>query len=216
MYLIVGLGNPGDRYAANRHNIGFMALDLLVDRHNGAAGPRDGFGPWRSRFKARVAEGRFGADRLLALKPSVFMNLSGQPVAEAARFFSLPPSRIIVIHDDLDLPAGALRVKQGGGAGGHNGLRSLDAHLGPAYWRLRLGIGHPGHRDRVNAHVLGNFSAADYDRIAPALDAAADCFPVWLRDGPAAFTNAAALRLNPPRNRPAGDALPAPGHANKD
>ncbi len=203
MHLIVGLGNPGPRYAGNRHNIGFMALDLLVARHH--AGPEAEFGPWRHRFQGRVSAGRISAMRVVALQPSVFMNLSGQSVGEAARFFGLMPDQVIVIHDDLDLPPGALRIKQGGSAGGHNGLRSLDAHLGPAYWRLRLGIGHPGHRDRVNAHVLGDFSTAERALIAPVLETVADCFPLWLKEGPAAFSNAAALSLNPPRTRAAGD-----------
>ena len=153
MHLIVGLGNPGSGYAGNRHNIGFMAIDAIHARH--------GFSPWRSRFSADVSEGRIGTDKVLLLKPQTFMNLSGQAVGEACRFFKLTDSDVSVIHDELDLEPGRTRIKRGGGHGGHNGLKSLDAHLGRGYRRVRLGIGHPGHKDLVSGYVLKDFPKAD-------------------------------------------------------
>ena len=153
MHLIVGLGNPGAQYARNRHNIGFMAVDAIHARH--------GFTPWRSRFSAHVAEGRIGSHKALLLKPQTFMNLSGQAVGEACRFFRVEVADITVIHDDLDLDPGRVRIKRGGGHGGHNGLRSLDAHVGREYRRVRLGIGHPGHKDLVSGYVLKDFPKAD-------------------------------------------------------
>jgi PTH1 family peptidyl-tRNA hydrolase len=139
MRLVVGLGNPGSRYARNRHNVGFMAVDAIARRH-GSPG-------FRSRFKGELAEGPIGGERVLLLKPQTFMNLSGESVGEAARFFKILPSEIIVIHDEIDLRPGKLRVKLGGGSAGHNGLRSIDGLLGPDYWRVRIGVGHPGIRN---------------------------------------------------------------------
>jgi PTH1 family peptidyl-tRNA hydrolase len=170
MLLWVGLGNPEPGMARNRHNIGFMAVDAIASRH--------GFTPWRSRFKGQCAEGRIGLEKILLLKPMTYMNLSGESVQEAAAFYKIQPGDIIAFHDELDLAPGKMRVKKGGGNAGHNGLRSMDRHLGtPDYWRVRLGIGHPGDKARVTGHVLSDFSKADKDWLDLLLDemaAAAD------------------------------------------
>src|SRR5205823_12766935 len=150
MRLVVGLGNPGARYARNRHNIGFMAIEAIARRHRAAG--------FRNRFKGRLAEASIGGERVLLLKPQTFMNASGESVGETARFFKLLLSDIIVIHDEIDLRPGKLRVKRGGGSAGHNGLRSIDALLGPDYWRLRVGVGHPGIKGLVHASVLQDVS----------------------------------------------------------
>ena len=171
MLLLVGLGNPGPRHADNRHNIGFMALDRLVERH--------GVSPWRKRFQGEMAEGRLtgkgsgGAAKVLALKPMTFMNESGRSVGEAMRFYKLAPADVVVFHDELDLAAGKVKVKLGGGVAGHNGLRSIASHIGPDYRRVRLGIGHPGHKEKVLGHVLGDFAKADQDWLDRLLDAVA-------------------------------------------
>ncbi|MBF0393022.1 MAG: aminoacyl-tRNA hydrolase [Alphaproteobacteria bacterium] len=174
MRLVVGLGNPGAGYAGNRHNIGFMAVDTLVRRH--------GFGPWRAKFQGRLADGVIAGGKVLALEPETYMNLSGQSVAAAMRFHKIAPEDVIVLHDELDLPPGRVRVKKGGGAGGHNGLKSIDAHIGREYWRVRLGIGHPGNKDLVSGYVLHDFAKADDAWLGPLLDAVADAFP-FLLDG---------------------------------
>jgi len=167
MLLWVGLGNPEPGMARHRHNIGFMALDVIARRH--------GFSPWRQRFKGHVAEGVVGGEKILALKPMTYMNASGESVQSAAGFFKIPAADITVFHDELDLAPGKVRVKRGGGAAGHNGLRSMDQMLGtPDYWRVRLGIGHPGDKARVMGHVLGDFAKADMEWLLPCLDAVAD------------------------------------------
>jgi PTH1 family peptidyl-tRNA hydrolase len=167
MLLWVGLGNPEPGMARQRHNIGFMALDTIAIRH--------GFSPWRQRFKGFLAEGTVGGEKVLGLKPMTYMNASGESVQAAAAFFKLAPDAITAFHDELDLVPGKVRVKRGGGAAGHNGLRSMDRQLGtPDYWRVRLGIGHPGHKDRVLGHVLGDFAKVDRDWLLPMLDAVAD------------------------------------------
>ncbi len=191
MRLVVGLGNPGAGYADNRHNIGYMAVDAIVRRHS--------FGPFRARFQGDVAEGRIGGDKVLALKPRTYMNLSGQAVAQAARFFKLAPEDVIVLHDDLDLAPGKMRVKKGGGAGGHNGLKSIDAHLGRDYWRVRLGIGHPGERDQVTQFVLQDFAKADRAWLEPLLDAVAAAFPLMVDGDDNGFMNRVAVLTRPPR-----------------
>lgn len=169
MLLLVGLGNPGASYAGNRHNIGFLALEAIARRH--------GFGPWRRRFQGELAEGRLGdapeGARVLALKPMTYMNESGRAVAEACRFYKLTPSSVVVLHDELDLAPGKVKIKVGGGVAGHNGLRSIASHLGPDFKRVRLGIGHPGHRDRVHGWVLSDFAKADAAWLEPLLDAVA-------------------------------------------
>ena len=199
MKLWVGLGNPGPKYAGNRHNIGFMALDRIAADH--------GFSPWKRGFQGLVSDGRFGSDRVLLLKPETFMNLSGQSVGEALRFHKLTPADVTVFHDELDLAPGKLRLKQGGGHAGHNGLRSIHAHIGEAYGRVRLGIGHPGHKDAVSAYVLHDFAKADQDWLDDLLRGLSDGAPALAAgDGPR-FLNAVTARTAPARNSGSG----APG-----
>ncbi|MBO9467422.1 aminoacyl-tRNA hydrolase [Tropicibacter sp. R15_0] len=192
MQLFVGLGNPGGKYAKNRHNIGFMALDQIASDH--------GFGPWKSKFQGQIAEGRLGGDKVLLLKPETFMNLSGQSVGEAMRFYKMEPGDVTVFHDELDLAPGKCRVKMGGGHAGHNGLRSIHAHIGEAYQRIRLGIGHPGRKDLVSAYVLHDFPKADDDWLNNLLWGISDG-AAHLADGDTGkFQNAVALKTNPPRS----------------
>ncbi|EEW26835.1 aminoacyl-tRNA hydrolase [Rhodobacter ferrooxidans] len=191
MKLFAGLGNPGAKYAGNRHNIGFMAVDRIAADH--------GFGPWRSRFQGLAAEGSLGGEKLVLLKPATFMNLSGQSVAEALRFYKLTPADLVVFHDELDLAPGKARVKQGGGHAGHNGLRSIHAHIGEAYGRVRLGIGHPGHKDAVAAYVLNDFAKADADWLEDLLHGISDGAALLAAGDGARFLNALALRTAPPR-----------------
>lgn len=192
MQLFVGLGNPGGKYARNRHNIGFMALDRIAEDH--------GFGPWKSRFQAEMTEGRLGGDKVLLLKPMTYMNLSGQSVGEAMRFYKLEPRDVIVFHDELDLAPGRLKVKTGGGHAGHNGLRSIHQHIGEAYARVRLGIGHPGRKELVSAYVLHDFAKADEEWLDDLMRGISDGAPA-LADGDAGrFMNAVALRMKPPQD----------------
>ncbi|MFN3824313.1 MAG: aminoacyl-tRNA hydrolase [Pseudorhodobacter sp.] len=191
MKLIVGLGNPGTKYAANRHNIGFMAVDRIAADH--------GFSPWKTAFKGRVAEGRLGAEKVVLLKPETFMNLSGEAVRAAMTWHKLTPADVIVLHDELDLAPGKLRLKQGGGHAGHNGLRSIHAQIGEAYARLRLGIGHPGHKDAVAHYVLHDFAKADADWLDDLLRGISDgAEALAAGDGPR-FTNTVGLRMAPAR-----------------
>lgn len=194
MKLFAGLGNPGAKYADNRHNIGFMAMDAIADGHS--------FAPWRSKFQGEVSEGRLGSEKVVLLKPHTFMNLSGQSVAEALRFFKLDLADLTVFHDELDLAPGKLRLKQGGGHAGHNGLRSIHGHLGPDYARVRLGIGHPGHKDRVSSYVLSDFAKADQTWLDDLMRGISDGAPALAEgDGPR-FTNAVGLRMAPPKASP--------------
>ncbi len=170
MKLFVGLGNPGAQYAFNRHNVGFMAVDVMAAAH--------GFSPWRKRFQGLTCEGRLGGEQVLLLKPQTFMNESGRSAGEAARFYKVPVGDIVVFHDELDLAPGKVRVKIDGGVAGHNGLKSLTAHLGNDYMRVRIGIGHPGHRERVIGHVMRDFAKADMEWLEPVLDAMSDAAPV--------------------------------------
>ena len=197
MQLWVGLGNPGAKYAANRHNIGWMALDRIAADHS--------FGPWRTKFQGSMCEGNLGGEKVILLKPETFMNLSGQSVGEASRFFKLAPADITVFHDELDLAPGKVRIKTGGGHAGHNGLRSLHAHIGEAYNRVRLGIGHPGHKDRVAAYVLSDFAKAEQDWLDAVMRGIADGAPDLARGDTARFLNAVALRTTPPRAKSAVD-----------
>jgi PTH1 family peptidyl-tRNA hydrolase len=190
--LLVGLGNPGARYARHRHNIGFMALDAIAQSY--------GFAPWRSRFSSLVSEGQLGATRVLLQKPQIYMNLSGQAVAAAARFYKLPLQQIVVCHDELDLAAGKLRIKSGGGVAGHNGLRSIAEHLGSReFRRVRFGIGHPGHKSLVSGHVLSDFDAADRDWVVPLLGAFSEAAPLLAAGDDAGCMNRIALLLQPPK-----------------
>ncbi len=212
MKLIVGLGNPGPKYAGNRHNIGFMALDRIADDH--------GFGPWKSKFQGVISEGRFGSDKVILLKPETFMNNSGQSVGEAMRFYKLEPEDVIVLHDEIDLAPGKVRVKSGGGHAGHNGLRSMHAHIGDAYQRVRLGVGHPGHKDRVPGYVLHDFAKADQDWLDDVLRGISDGAAHLAAGDSGKFMNAVALRVNPPRSstsaKPDAKAAPAPSDPPKD
>ncbi|MCK0149569.1 aminoacyl-tRNA hydrolase [Marivita sp. S6314] len=192
MKLFVGLGNPGAKYAKNRHNIGFMALDEIASDH--------GFGSWKAKFQGQVTEGRLGSDKVLLLKPETFMNRSGQSVQAAMQFYKLVPGDVTVFHDELDLAPGKCRVKQGGGHAGHNGLRSIHGHIGEAYGRVRLGIGHPGHKDKVAGYVLNDFPKADAEWLDDLLRGISDG-AAHLADGDTGkFMNAVALRVNPPRS----------------
>ena len=207
MKLFVGLGNPGAKYAGNRHNIGFMALDRIAADH--------GFSPWRKAFHGLVAEGRLGAEKVILLKPETFMNLSGQSVQAALTFYKLDLSAVTVFHDELDLAPGKMRLKQGGGHAGHNGLRSIHGHLGEAYGRVRLGIGHPGHKDAVAAYVLHDFAKADTDWLEDQLRGISEGAAALAEGDTARFMNAVALRTAPPRSSttrpgPAPDPAPQP------
>ncbi|WP_413717212.1 aminoacyl-tRNA hydrolase [Silicimonas sp. MF1-12-2] len=204
MKLFVGLGNPGAKYAQNRHNIGFMAVDRIASDH--------GFGPWRSKFQGLVSEGQLGGEKVTLLKPETFMNRSGQSVGEAMRFYKLAPEDIVVFHDEIDLAPGKLRVKQGGGHAGHNGLRSLHGHIGDAYGRVRMGVGHPGHKDAVPTFVLKDFPKADQDWLDDMLRGISDGAEALAKGDTGRFQNAVALRLNPPRssNTPLQKPEPAP------
>ena len=163
MLLLVGLGNPGKQYEHNRHNIGFMAVDEIIYRHN--------FSEAKSNFQGMISEGRLGNEKVLILKPMTFMNLSGKSVSEAARFYKIPSENIFVFYDELDLAEGKIKFKTGGGNAGHNGLRSMDQYIDKNYNRIRIGIGHPGDKARVTGHVLGNFSKTDQSWLEPLIDA---------------------------------------------
>ncbi len=165
MKLFVGLGNPGGKYAGNRHNVGFMAVEAIASRH--------GFSPWKKRFQGLVAEGQIGAEKVLLLKPETYMNESGRAVGEAMRFLKIPLLDLVVLYDEIDLAPGKLKVKAGGGNAGHNGLRSISAHLDNDYVRVRVGVGHPGHKDLVAHYVLHDFAKADRVWLIPLLDAIA-------------------------------------------
>lgn len=202
MLLFVGLGNPGPEYALNRHNIGFMAVDAIVRRH--------GFSPWRAKFHGEFCEGTLAGEKVVALKPTTYMNDSGRSVAAAASFYKVEPTDLVVFHDELDLDPGRLKVKTGGGHAGHNGLRSIQAHLGPNFRRIRLGIGHPGAKERVTAHVLGNFAKVDREWLEPLLDDVADAAPKLAERDDVGFMNRvagtkpqAAVEPKPPRAAPA-------------
>lgn len=192
MQIFVGLGNPGAKYAGNRHNIGFMAVDRIAGDH--------GFGPWKAKFQGQVSEGRLGSEKVLLLKPETFMNLSGQSVGEAMRFYKLAPGDVTVFHDELDLAPGKMKVKTGGGHAGHNGLRSIHGHIGEAYRRVRLGIGHPGRKELVAQYVLHDFHKADQDWLDDLLRGISDG-AAHLAEGDAGrFSTAVALRTAPPRS----------------
>lgn len=187
MRLFVGLGNPGARYAGNRHNIGFMAVDAIAARHRAA--------PWRRRFQGQASEVVLGDHKVVLLKPETFMNDSGRAVAEAQRFFKLELTDLCVFHDELDLAPGKLRVKLGGGNAGHNGLRSITAHCGNDYRRVRLGIGHPGHKDLVHGYVLRDFAKAEQPWVDDLVRAVADATPLLAGDDDASFQNKVHLAM---------------------
>jgi PTH1 family peptidyl-tRNA hydrolase len=205
MKLFVGLGNPGAKYAGNRHNIGFMAVDRIAADHH--------FSPWRKAFQGLVSEGRLGAEKVALLKPETFMNLSGQSVLAAVAFWKLPLADLVVFHDELDLAPGKLRLKQGGGHAGHNGLRSIHGHLGDDYARVRLGIGHPGHKDAVAAYVLHDFAKADADWLEDLLRGISDGAEALAAGDGQKFMNAVALRTAPPRSSTTREKPEAPAPA---
>ena len=196
MLLLVGLGNPGPTYAENRHNIGFMAIDAIARRH--------ALPPFRKRFNGLLTEGTIDGQSVILLKPQTFMNKSGDSVAGPVRFYKLKPKDVVVFHDDLDLQPGKIRVKSGGGHGGHNGLRSIDSHLGRDYRRVRLGIGHPGDKDRVHGYVLHDFYRADRPWLDPLLDAIAEAAPLRVAGDDGRFMNKVVTLTAPPKpERPA-------------
>lgn len=188
MILIVGLGNPGSRYAKNRHNIGFMALEAIASAHR--------IGPFRSRFQGVVADGPIGGTRAALLMPQTFMNESGRSVGEALRFFKLGVSDVVVLHDELDLAPGKMRVKVGGGNAGHNGLRSITAHIGNDYKRVRLGIGHPGAKELVHPFVLGDFAKSEMGWVSALCDAVARSADVLAKGEDASFQNKVHLAMD--------------------
>ncbi len=190
MLLVVGLGNPGAKYENNRHNFGYLAVDAIAVRH--------GFGPWRKKFHALLTEASVAGRRVLLMKPLTFMNESGRAIAGAVRFHKLAPRDVLVVHDELDLAPGKLRVKTGGGVAGHNGLRSVASHLGPEFRRVRLGIGHPGDKNRVLSWVLKDFAKADAAWRDPLVDAVADHFPLLVEGDESAFMSKVAQAIRPP------------------
>ena len=188
MQIWAGLGNPGAQYALHRHNVGFMAADAIAAVH--------GFGPWQKKFRSLISEGRIGRHKILLLKPQTYMNDSGDAVQQALRFYKLDVDALTAVHDELDLAPMKVKVKVGGGTAGHNGLRAIDAALGPDFRRVRIGIGHPGHKDRVTPHVLGNYSKAEREPLSDMLAAIASEAD-WLADGDdARFMSDVALRMN--------------------
>ncbi|MFN3627020.1 MAG: aminoacyl-tRNA hydrolase, partial [Parvibaculum sp.] len=186
---LVGLANPGHKSARNRHNVGFWAAAAIGRRHS--------FSPPRARFQGLVCEGMLAGEKAIVLKPTTYMNESGRAVGEAMRFYKLTPADVVVLYDELDLEAGKVRMKTGGGAAGHNGIRSIAAHIGPDFRRVRIGIGHPGEKERVLGHVLGDFSKADAAWLEPMLDAMADAAPLLAEGKDATFANKVHLALNP-------------------
>ena len=189
--LLVGLGNPGPEYAGNRHNVGFMALEAIARRH--------GFANPKSRFQGVTAEGRIGGAKVLGLKPKTYMNRSGDAVAAAVQFYKLAPKDVIVLYDEIDLAPSRIRVKQGGGAAGHNGIRSIAGAIGPDFWRVRIGVGHPGNKDAVHGYVLHDFAKAERVWLDPMLDAIADEIGLVIEGKPELFMTRVAERLTPPR-----------------
>ena len=192
MQIWAGLGNPGDKYALHRHNVGFMAVDAIAAVH--------GFGPWQKKFRSLVSEGRIGRHRLLLLKPQTYMNVSGDAVQQALKFYKLDVDALTAFHDELDLAPMKVKVKVGGGTAGHNGLRSIGASLGPDFRRVRIGIGHPGpgQKEKVTPHVLGNYAKSELEPLSELLGAVA-AEAKWLAEGDAVrFMSEVALRLQQP------------------
>lgn len=203
MLLLAGLGNPGAQYAKHRHNVGFMAADAIARRHS--------FSPWSKKFQGLIAEGQIDGEKVVLIKPQTFMNNSGPSVVEALRFYKLPTSALSVFYDELDLPEGKVRIKKGGGAGGHNGIRSIDAHAPDReYRRIRIGIGHPGIKEMVTRHVLGDFDKADHDWLDPLLEAIADHAPLLLKGDDASYMNKLSAVTAPPGKAAPSAEKPAP------
>lgn len=208
MKMFVGLGNPGEKYAQNRHNVGFMALEAIARAHNA--------GPWRRKFHGAASEAVIGGEKCLLLMPMTYMNLSGQAVGEAAQFYKIAPGDVTVFHDEMDLAPGKIKVKTGGGHAGHNGLKSVTAHIGAGFRRVRIGIGHPGDKALVLSYVLGNFARSDHEWLEPLLDAMAQAAPFLAEGAEARFMNEVARKLRPepePKASPAqteAKAVPKP------
>ncbi len=194
MLLLVGLGNPGTEYLRNRHNIGFIALDAIAEHH--------GFSPWRRRFQGQACEGHLGSVKVLALKPTTYMNESGRAIGEASRFYKIDPVDVVVLHDEIDLAPGKLKMKRGGGHAGHNGLRNIHAHIGADYRRIRLGVGHPGDKNRVKGFVLKDFSKTERDWLPDLFDAIAEAAPLLAAGDDPGFASKVALIRNPPEHKP--------------
>ena len=200
MMLLVGLGNPGQKYANNRHNIGFMAVDEIIRRH-GLSGPR-------LKFQGEAYDGTIGSTKVLALKPLTFMNDSGQSVGEAMRFYKLEPQDVIVFYDEMDLEAGKLKVKTGGGTAGHNGIKSITRHIGAEFTRVRMGVGHPGEKHLVTSHVLKDFARSDNDWLEPLIDAIAEHVGILIEEDMSRFMTKVHLTRFPEDNKPAPDPKP--------
>jgi PTH1 family peptidyl-tRNA hydrolase len=194
MFLIVGLGNPGAKYAGNRHNAGFMAAEAIAREYRLPA--------WRKRFRGEVTEGPIAGEKVMLLKPMTFMNESGMSAGEAMRFFNIEGDKVYVIYDELDLAPGKVRIKAGGGAAGHNGIRSLIQHVGPYFMRVRLGIGHPGDKFMVMPHVLSDFRKEDNEWFEPMIEGVAEALPHLLRNEFGTFQNKVHLKVNPPPPKP--------------
>jgi len=192
--LIAGLGNPGGEYARNRHNAGFMAVDTIHESYK--------FGPWKARFQGAISEGTIAGRKVYLLKPGTYMNESGNALGPAARFFKIPTGAVVVMHDEIDLAAGKLKAKTGGGDAGHNGLRSITATLGPDYRRVRIGVGKHAEKNRAIGHVLGNFSKADEQWLVPVLNAIAEAAPLLAKDDDVGFMNKVVLLTSPPKPKP--------------
>ena len=192
MYIIVGLGNPGAQYAQSRHNIGFMAIDRIAQDHS--------FAPWKRKFQSQISAGQLGDQKVLLVKPQTFMNRSGQAVGEAARFHKVAAQDVMVLHDELDLAPGKCRVKQGGGHAGHNGLRSIHAHIGDSYGRVRLGIGHPGRKEAVASYVLRDFTKGDEAWLWPLLEGISNGAVALAAGDHGRFMNTVSVHTAPPRS----------------
>ena len=194
MKLFVGLGNPGKKYTNNRHNIGFMALNQIANDHS--------FSQWKNKFQGQITDGKLGDEKVILLKPETFMNLSGQSVSETIKFYKIKIEDIIVFHDELDLAPAKLRVKISGGHAGHNGLRSIHQHIGADYHRVRMGIGHPGHKDRVANYVLSDFAKNDQNWLQDLLFGISDGAIYLANNDAGKFMNAVAMRTVPQREKP--------------
>ena len=197
MRLFVGLGNPGSDYAKNRHNIGFMAVDEIVHRYS--------FAPFRSKFQGQLCEGKIAGQKVLILKPTTYMNESGKAVQAVMAFYKLPIQDIIVFHDEMDLVAGKIRMKTGGGHAGHNGVRSIQSHIGSGFQRVRLGVGHPGDKEKVVGHVLKDFSKADQQWLDKMIEAIGENADLLIKGEDSGFMSKVSLAFNPPRPKPPRD-----------
>ena len=197
MRLFVGLGNPGSDYAKNRHNIGFMAVDEIVHRYS--------FAPFRSKFQGQLCEGKIAGQKVLILKPTTYMNESGKAVQAVMAFYKLPIQDIIVFHDEMDLVAGKIRMKTGGGHAGHNGVRSIQSHIGSGFQRVRLGVGHPGDKEKVVGHVLNDFSKADQQWLDKMIEAIGENADLLIKGEDSGFMSKISLAFNPPRPKPPRD-----------